>query len=36
LDQAAQARSKVYIFGNRDTYLEELKTVQDYIKIQYS
>ena len=27
---------RFYIFGNRDTYLEELKTVQDYIKIQYS
>jgi len=27
---------RFYIFGKRETHLEELKTVQDYIKIQYS
>ena len=27
---------RFYIFGNRETHLEELKTVQDYIKLHYS
>ncbi|MBY8980260.1 MAG: hypothetical protein KGD72_07705 [Candidatus Lokiarchaeota archaeon] len=27
---------RFYIFGKRETHLEELKTVQDYIKIHYS
>ncbi|MFX0047901.1 MAG: hypothetical protein ACFE8G_07005, partial [Candidatus Hermodarchaeota archaeon] len=27
---------RFYIFGNRNTHLEELKAVQDYIKIHYS
>ncbi|MBY9015315.1 MAG: hypothetical protein KGD68_06445 [Candidatus Lokiarchaeota archaeon] len=27
---------RFYIFGKRETHLEELKTVQDFIKIQYS
>jgi len=27
---------RFYIFGKRETHLEELKTVQDYIKMQYS
>ena len=27
---------RFYIFGKRETHLEELKTVQDYIKIRYS
>jgi phosphomannomutase len=27
---------RFYIFGDRETHLEELKAVQDYIKIHYS